>query len=63
MTKTFSVVALNLQRNIPHQIKNALLSFISVYTGCIMGSCRRGLEVNIQIFERRQQFKNSNLII
>ena len=33
---------------------NALLSFLCVYTGCI--TCIMGVEVNIQIFERRQQF-------
>ena len=30
-------------------------AFLYIYTGCIMGGCRGGLEVNIQIFERRQQ--------
>ena len=31
------------------------LFYFSLYTGCIMGDCRGGLEFNIQMFERRQQ--------
>ena len=38
MTKTFSVVAFTMIYNTISD-NNALLSFISVYTGCIMGGC------------------------
>ena len=57
MIKTFSVVHVAFTMKYSTSDKNALLSFISVFTGCIMDGCRLGLEVNIHFFDRRQQFK------
>ena len=38
--KTFSAVVLTMKYSTTSDYKIALLSFLSVYTGCIMGGCR-----------------------